>query len=850
MSNKKRPRTKAQIPAGSRMSATKPNQDRAPAAKPRRVQFILPGLLIVAVIGLAGLWWNALTPAPQEGGATGPAALQLSELVATPAQEAVSQQTLPSPTPTASTVTQLAGPSPIVAAADYVGRAVCAACHAEEDRLWRGSHHDLAMQEASAATVLGDFADKTFTYNDITSRFFRRGDRFFVNTDGADGELADFPIKFTFGVWPLQQYLIEFAGGRLQALPLAWDARTEAEGGQRWFHLYPDERIDHRDQLHWTGLYQNWNLQCAACHSTNLKKGYDTASNTYETTFSELNVSCEACHGPGSDHVEWASRATAPYPADDAKGLSVVSQSRWDEAWGAPATGAGIPRRDRPADSAVMNTCSACHALRSTLAENGAPGAPLADTHRLALLTPPMYHADGQQRGEVYVWGSFLQSRMFQQGVTCLDCHEPHTAKLRVEDNALCTRCHDAARFDAPKHHFHEPETAGAQCVECHMPAQNYMVVDARRDHAIRPPRPDLSQTLGSPNACTQCHADKQPEWAVSAMDRWYGTNWRERPHFGITLHAGETQGAAAVPALLQLAQDTTSPALVRATAAALLRPHMRPDMLIAARELMKDPDPEVRIVALGLIEPADPVNRVLAAAPLLEDPVRGVRIEAARILADVPDADLPEIRRAARDLALKEYRSALKFNSDWPTENVALGNLYMRQGKIEEALAAYERALMLDDQFAGAYVNLANAYRLQGREDKGEQTLSRGLTLLPQVADLRHALGLSLVRSGDAAASLAEFKLATELAPENVRYSFVYAVALHSEGRVDEALNILREVDANHPNRPDILGTLISIYRETGDKATALDYARKLAAALPEDAAVRRLLTEMEGGN
>lgn len=733
-------------------------------------------------------------------------------------------------------------------AADYVGRALCASCHAEEDRLWQGSHHDLAMQDANATTVLGDFADRTFTYYDVRSRFFKRADSYVVNTDGPDGALQDYQIKYTFGVWPLQQYLVEFPGGRLQTLPFAWDSRSQAEGGQRWFHLYPDKFIDHRDSLHWSGLYQNWNLQCAACHSTNLTKGYDATSNSYKTRFSELNVSCEACHGPGSRHVTWAAEAKLPYKLEDDKGLLAPLHSRWNKAWTFPDPDSTIAQRDIPADAAVLNSCAACHARRSTLTETVTPGAPLADSHRLALLTPPQYHPDGQQLDEDFEWGSFLQSRMFQKGVTCMDCHAPHTAKLRAPGNALCVRCHKATEFDTEQHHFHKPGSTGALCVECHMPTQNYMQIDARRDHSIRVPRPDLSTQLGSPNACTQCHKDENPEWAAAALDKWTGSkNWRERPHYGTTLHAAETKGSAAAPGLAQLAQDLSSPALVRATAVTLLQPYMRQDLLVTARALLKDTDPEVRIAALGLFERADPVNKVLGAAPLLEDPVRGVRIEAARILAAVADDQFPKSRRHARNAALNEYVASLQVNADWPTANVSLGNLYLRQGRVEQAIEAYKRALTLDAQFSGAYINLTDAYRAQGQEGLAEQTLRRGLAQLPRSADIRHSLGLVLVRKGDLDAALSELAQAAQLAPAVPNYIYVYAIALHSTGQVNKALETLIDAATRHPNTPDIFGALVSINREQGNTSAALSYAYKLAAILPADPGVQRLIAELE---
>jgi predicted CXXCH cytochrome family protein len=511
--------------------------------------------------------------------------------------------------------------------------------------------------------------------------------------------------------------------------------------------------------------------------------------------------------------------------------------TRWNEAWKFPTSDARLAVRDQPADRAGMNTCAACHARRSTLSEKRQPDAALEDSHRLAMLTAPNYHADGQQREEVYVWGSFLQSRMYQNGVTCMDCHEPHALKLRAEGNALCTRCHNAAEFDAPRHHHHQAGGKGAQCVTCHMPTQNYMVIHARQDHSLRVPRPDLSQSLGSPNACSQCHTDKKPAWAASAMDKWYGKAWRERPQYGTTLHAGETRGAPALTGLLELAASPTAPAIVRATAATLAQPYASPATQAAARTLLHDSDPLVRIAALGLLAPLDVPERVAASVPLLGDPVRGVRIEAAQILADVPDSQLPDGKRAARQAALQEYEASLAQESDWPATNVNLGNLRLRQGRIDAALAAYERAIRLDPRFTGAYINLADAWRQQGREAEAEKVLRQGLAVMPRDAELHYALGLLLVRRHDHDGALQELVEAARLAPDNARYAFVQAIALHSAGRRAEALAVLRGANKRHPQDLDILGALVSINREAGDRQAALRYAREAAMLLPDNA-------------
>ncbi|MCX7109889.1 MAG: tetratricopeptide repeat protein [Proteobacteria bacterium] len=722
---------------------------------------------------------------------------------------------MPSPVAVISPAPSEGKPEPAmpVVTKDFVGAAACEQCHQAEFRAWQGSDHDLAMQEANEQTVLGDFNNAKFKHADVESTFFKRDGKFMVRTDGPDGKLTDYPITYAFGVKPLQQYLIAFPGGRYQALSIAWDSRPKAEGGQRWFHLYPKDKMDHTDQLHWTGRYQNWNMECAECHSTNLKKGYDAATDSYKTTFNEINVACETCHGPASQHIEWAKQAQPPFSGDD-KGLAVTLRSDWQGAW-KQGVGNITAHRTQPAGEALMDTCWACHARRSTLVEGGLPGLSLEDTHHPSLLTQPTYYADGQQRDEDYTWGSFRQSKMFQNGVTCMDCHDPHSLKLRAEGNALCTRCHNAAKFDTGQHHFHKPDSKGAQCMDCHAPEQNYMVNDGRHDHSFRLPRPDLSLSLGSPNACTQCHEKQKPEWAASALDKWYGKSWRDRPHYGTVLQAGATQGLKALPKLLELAQDSASPAIVRATALTLVAPLMGPELLAMARQQLKDTDPSVRIAALGLIESVDTVNRVLAATPLLTDPVRGVRIEAARILADVPDSQITSGRLDARKGAMTEYLDYLKLNADWPAENVNLGNLYLRQHNLDAAITAYQRAIALDPRFVGAYVNLADAYRQQGRDGEGEKQLRQGLSLSPDAADLHHALGLLLVRKTDKTAALQELAVAAKLMPDNARYAYVYAIGLNSAGKQREALAVLKAANVRQPYNLDILSALISMQRE-----------------------------------
>ena len=565
----------------------------------------------------------------------------------------------------------------------FVGREACQGCHPEPAESWSGSHHDLAMQEAREETVLGDFSGSTFTRGGVTSEFFRREGKYFVRTDGPNGELEDYEVRYTFGVTPLQQYLIEFPGGRVQVLGICWDSRPREKGGQRWFHIYPDEIIDHEDPLHWTGRYQNWNFMCAECHSTNLERNYNLEKNTYATTWSEINVSCEACHGPGSLHVRWAeavARGEKPVGGEK-RGLVVTLKDGAPASWEFTDPEKGTAKRVPPRTAhAQVEACSRCHSRRSQVRPEYVHGRPLLDTHRIRVLEDPLYYSDGQIRDEVYVYGSFLQSRMYHQGVTCSDCHDPHS--LRVADgNAPCLRCHLPTKFDTREHHFHRKDGPGGSCLDCHMPSRKYMVVDPRRDHSIRIPRPDLSVKLGTPNACNQCHTDQTAPWAAAAVEKWYGEKKETAPHFGEVLHAGRTGDPGALKGLIRLSGDATQPGIARASALLLLRSYPGQASRVTIAGALADPDPLVRSAALNALEIIPPENRLSLAFGLLEDPLRSVRADAVRALAPVSRPLLSFEQNMAFNRAYREAVDSELVNAERPEAHLALGVLYTRRG-------------------------------------------------------------------------------------------------------------------------------------------------------------------------
>jgi predicted CXXCH cytochrome family protein len=693
------------------------------------------------------------------------------------------------------------------------------------------------MQVADDRSVLGNFADAKFVYAGIASTFFRRDGRFYVNTDGPDGRLADYEIKYAFGVAPLQQYLIELPGGRMQALSIAWDSRPKDKGGQRWFHLYPGQNIKAGDPLHWTGIGQNWNYQCAECHSTNLRKNFDAATDTFKTTWSELNVSCEACHGPGSNHVAWA-RKTGDWKAFEGagKGLPVALDERRGVTW-TPVAATGNAVRSVPrAGAREIEMCARCHGRAGRLTDDYVHGKPPGDSHRMAILDEGLYWNDGQMRDEVYNWGSFLQSRMFAAGVTCSDCHDPHTAKLKAEGNAVCSACHQPAKYDASTHTHHTAGTPGAACTACHMPTTTYMVVDPRHDHSMRLPRPDLSVKLGTPNACNQCHANRSPQWAADALAKWVGRTPVGYQRYAEALAAGAQGAPGARGALLGIMDDATQPAIARASAIARLGHWLTPTVQDAISRGLNDPDAVVRAAAVGALSNANVDTRLRYLPRMLDDPVRVVRIDAARALAGDAEARLPTERRAVFGKALDEYVAAQWYVADRPEGRLNLGNLFAARNDAERAIEAYRKAIAIDPTFVVAYANLADLYRARGAEGEAEAALREGLARNPRAGALHYALGLSLTRQRRAAESLEALREAARLAPDDPRFAYVYAVALNSAGRNRDALKVLETAVKARPFDRDLLTGLAYFTAQAGERDVAQGYVRKLVLLDPEN--------------
>jgi predicted CXXCH cytochrome family protein len=709
---------------------------------------------------------------------------------------------------------------PTPAAPTLVGTSRCVECHQEQHDAWLGSHHDLAMQHATEDTVLGNFDDAKARYYEETARFLRDGEGYAVEAIGADGKRGRFPVVYTFGVEPLQQYLVEVEPGRLQSFPFAWDTRPKEKGGQHWFHLQPEEYIEPGDPLHWTGPSYNWNYACADCHSTALKKNYDRATQKYSTEYFEIDVGCEACHGEGSKHVELANaEAELTGAAGFAKRFPTPAERAWvfDEGRNIAALKSG--------KSQEPETCAPCHSRRADL---GGDFDRYHDRYRLAALDEPLYFDDGQILDEVYVYGSFLQSKMYAAGVVCSDCHDSHSGELRADGNALCTRCHEAEVYDDRKHHFHDPGSAGSLCTDCHMPERTYMVIDDRGDHRFGVPRPALSAGIGAPDVCTSCHRGKKASWAERHIDKHFDK--RADHAFARTFHAARNQEPEGEPGLVELVAAGTAPAIVRATALLELRNLRSPALPALLMRAGSDDSPVVRRSVAVAARDLPPDQRVEMVRPLLRDRSRSVRIEAVGTLLGSDARGWRRIDQIALKNATTEYLEARAFNADRGEGLVDLAHVAALAGDFQHAEDNLREALEIDPTFTAAYVNLADLFRNLQRDEDAETVLRRGLQAAADRAAIEFSLGLTLVRLGRHDEALTHLKRAYHMRPETTRFGYVYAVAQFDTGKQQAALRTLEQMNKRYPANRDVLQLLVGYSQQMGRETAAKKYGDELA--------------------
>lgn len=777
-------------------------------------------LTCVAALGAAALWWS-WPSAPRD----------------LPAEDAPQ---LGSPHDSAHRATAATGSAVPPERATWVAEETCQACHAAEVEAWRGSDHQRAMQLATEETVLGDFRDAARAADTLSTdterhRFFRRDGAFWIHTPGPDGELAEYRVAYTFGVDPLQQYLLRLPDGRLQAHGAAWDVRAG-----RWVHLYDGAGVDHRHRLHWTGAQQNADFMCVECHTTGFRRS-DDPSKTNDPSWHALGVGCQSCHGPASAHLTWAERAHQRAPENNR----------------APGTALGDASKGfahGPTKQRQVELCARCHSRRTPIGLGEAHGAALLDAYLPEILTAELYEVDGKIEDEVFEWGSFRQSRMSAAGVVCSDCHDPHRAELRVPGNGVCTQCHgpaatpsragiDGARllskdYDHPAHHHHTPGSAGAACVDCHMPGRIYMGNDLRHDHGFTSPHPPQARALGHSDPCLACHRDDEAPRVVAAFERWYPGATPRDGGYARDLHLARSGGPGAARALLdQLAREDL-PDLRRATLLSELAryPSAAAERVLAAA--LGDPSPLVRHTAVEHVTLLSPRDQQRLLLPLLADPIRAVRLAASSQLLELA---LPGTDPAALRTLISEYEQVQR-SLDRAESYVNLAGVYEKTGRPAEVEPALRRALERDPTSSPALL-LLSQWREQAEGDVAgaERLLREALAVRPNDGALWYGLGLLQVRQGQRDAALGSLRRAHEVSPDSPDFGYALAAALRDADQGNEALELLRTLSARHPTHRALRLAHIDHLRAAGRSEEARAVVAELAAQNPDDPFLQR---------
>ena len=684
---------------------------------------------------------------------------------------------------------------------EYVGDQSCKKCHATEFKDWKHSDHYMSMLPPNDSTVKGDFNNVTFTADGVTSHFYKKNSKFYINTEGEDGKNHDFEIKYIFGYKPLQQYLVQFPDGRMQVPRLSWDVNKK-----KWFNQYAGQNIPSHDWLHWTGNAQNWNTMCATCHSTNLRKNYDIKTDTYKTSYSIINVSCESCHGPGKKHADYIN-------SDYKSGGKVV--------------GSFMKLAKNSKQTEELTTCAPCHARVSEISGSHIESKEIMDNYIPQIPDTEFYHADGQVDDEDYIYTSFLQSKMFHKGVTCSTCHNPHSMKLKRIGNQTCTLCHVPARYDVPKHTFHKQGTPASECKNCHMPGKLYMGNDLRHDHSLRVPRPDLSVKYGTPNACSNCHKDKSEKVLAEAVVKWYGP--KRKYHFAEDLIPGSRLDAESEKHLISLIDNKFVPKIIKATATFYLGSIQTQTSLNALLARLASKEAQIRYRALRSLASFPTENWQEAVGPLLSDKVRAVRIAAADLYITIPRGQVPSQYEKAFSLAQIELEKSLRYQTDFSTGNVMLADYYLKLKDYDNAEKFYLRGLKKDSNMNYALLNLSAAYNSQGKNVQALQALELALKNDSNNERIYYNMALLQNEMNNISAAEKAFAKAVELKSTNPRVYYNYGLLLNQNKKFIEAENILINGIHINPSESELYYALTFVYIQTNNKVKAFQTAVKL---------------------
>lgn len=697
----------------------------------------------------------------------------------------------------------------------YAGSSACKACHEAAYAAWEKSNHGRAEREYHAGMDKAAFDPaRSPSYPGAkTDVFLDKNGLATILAKGIAEKPQSMPVVRVIGNDPLRQFLVSAPGGKLQVCADSYDPHKN-----EWFDVFGNDGREPGDWGHWTGRGMNWNSMCASCHNTRLRKNYEPATDSYHTAMAEKTVSCEACHGPMKDHVDWQGK----YP--HTKGDPTLRKQTRDQ---------------------MIDTCGACHARRGEITGDLVPGSRFHDHFSLTLTDETdIYHPDGQVRDEDYEYGSFLSSKMFHAGVRCVDCHDPHTGKRLIQGNMLCMRCHaggtqpPAPVIDPVKHSFHADGSAGNDCTACHMPVTNYMQRHPRHDHGFTIPDPLLTVKHGVPNACNRCHTDQFAEWSLSHVEKWYGEKMDRNTRTRAFLIADARQGKPeARDGLLKLLPAEPIPAWRASICHLLARWVMEPAVSSGLEKALADPSPLVREAAVRALVPlmrGGGSSIRPAVEKLLDDDSRSVRVIAAWAVSDKLDLN---------SRAGKELIHQLDLDSDQPLGRMRLSQFAYLRGDAKSAIAQIRKAIAWDKNSAPFHHDLAILLSTTGDTPAAITSLKEAIRLDPQNAEYHYKLGLALGETGNSDVVIAALEKTVSLDPSYARAWYNLGLSYNAADRPADAIRALLKAEAVEPSDATIPYARATIHARLGQRNEALAAARRSLVLRPGDPNASRLI-------
>jgi tetratricopeptide (TPR) repeat protein len=719
----------------------------------------------------------------------------------------------------------------------YAGSQSCQACHEEQFKDWKNSHHGLAEREIVPAMDDEAFnPHRTIKHGTQSSEARKKGEGTYeLVTRSRNDKVEPHALKRAIGVSPLLQYLVETEGGRFQAAELAWDPHKK-----EWFNVYGEEDRVTGEWGHWTGRGMNWNAMCASCHNTRLQKNYDPTTDTYHTRMAEMGVGCESCHGGMKEHVDW--------------------QNEYAQAPSRPAVDPTLKKHQFNRDQ-MRDSCGPCHARRSELTGDYVPGEDFFDHYSLVIPDETdIFYPDGQVRDEDYEFTSFLSSRMHAAGVRCFDCHNPHSAKLRVPGNLMCMTCHGGEqtpeaqqwgmpvipKIDPLSHSHHKSETEpGGRCVDCHMPLTTYMQRHPRHDHGFTIPDPLLTKQFGIPNACNRCHEKKDADWALGHVETWYGDKM-DRPYRTRSqwVAMAKTNAPGSHINLINISQNDTN-FLWRAVATGLMRGYLRePDVREELLKRLTDKHPLVRgtaVLALDQMAQREGSREQNALRNLLQDPSRKVRVDAAWVLRSVVETNT---------VAGRELFSYFAATADQPAGMMQQGVFHYDRQDYATAAAFFRRASLWDTNSAAPHHELAVTLSQQQRSQEAVEELRIATKIAPEQAEFRYKLALGLHELGDVRGATKELEETVKIDPRHSSALYNLGLAYDQLNRPGEALSTLlkaQRADNLSPRIPYARATILMKLKRNAEAREAVRLALRLDSNYTP---ARRLYQQLGGAN